>query len=43
MLEKTLYNQLFSRSFAPVEVNYWDGTKTIRRYGHLPKSKHQYP
>ncbi|WP_444859499.1 DUF7884 domain-containing protein, partial [Enterococcus gallinarum] len=27
MLEKTVYNQLFSRSFSlPVEVTYWDGT-----------------
>ncbi len=32
MLEKTLYNQLFSRSFSlPVEVNYWDGT--TKQYG----------
>lgn len=32
MLEKTLYNQLFSRSFSlPVEVEYWDGT--IKHYG----------
>ncbi|EPH95563.1 Cyclopropane-fatty-acyl-phospholipid synthase [Enterococcus faecalis 13-SD-W-01] len=32
MLEKTLYNQLFSYSFSlPVEVEYWDGT--IKQYG----------
>lgn len=32
MLEKTVYNQLFSRSFSlPVEVTYWDGT--TKRYG----------
>ena len=32
MLEKTLYNQLFSRSFSlPVEVNYWDCT--TKQYG----------
>ncbi|MGG5358499.1 MULTISPECIES: class I SAM-dependent methyltransferase [unclassified Enterococcus] len=32
MLEKTLYNQLFSHSFSlPVEVEYWDGT--IKQYG----------
>ncbi|WP_427040408.1 class I SAM-dependent methyltransferase [Enterococcus hirae] len=32
MLEKTVYNQLFSRSFSlPVEVIYWDGT--TKRYG----------
>ncbi|MCC9084699.1 hypothetical protein LOS19_07200 [Enterococcus faecium] len=41
MLEKTLYNQLFSRSFSlPVEVNYWDGT--TKQYGDTdtpPKSK----
>ena len=32
MLEKTLYNQLFSHSFSlPVEVTYWDGT--TKQYG----------
>ncbi|EMF0086224.1 class I SAM-dependent methyltransferase [Enterococcus hirae] len=32
MLEKTVYNQLFSRSFSlPVEVTYWDGA--TKRYG----------
>lgn len=32
MLEKTVYNQLFSRSFSLlVEVTYWDGT--TKRYG----------
>ncbi|MGY3766662.1 class I SAM-dependent methyltransferase [Vagococcus vulneris] len=32
MIDKSFYNQLFSRSFSlPVEVNYWDGSS--KRYG----------